>query len=97
MKALNTTPRIAQDPNMVRELMEHALLVNAISESRVAASINARPSVPIAGKYARGDFVRNSEPEELGTAGSKYVIAGWMCVASGEPGTFVESRFLTGN
>jgi hypothetical protein len=47
--------------------------------------------------YAQGDFVRNSTPVEAGAATAKYVITGWICVAGGTPGTFKESRVLTGN
>jgi len=94
---LSTTPRVGADPQLHRELREHALQVNGISEGRMAASYGAQASVPTAGLYAKGDFVRNSDPAELGTAGSKYVIFGWINVAGGEPGTFVQMRFLTGN
>ena len=97
MKALNTTPRIAQDPALVRELMEHALLVNAVAASQIAGAVNARPTVPTTGRHMQGDFIRNSAPVEAGSSGSKYVVFGWLCVASGEPGTFVPARFLTGN
>jgi hypothetical protein len=94
---LNTTPRIQADPVLQRELREYALQVNALSEGRLVASYNALPSVPTAGTYARGDFVRNSEPSELGSPGSRYVIFGWICTVSGTPGTFVQMRYLTGN
>ena len=97
MKLLNTTPRILHDPIMQRELMEHAVLVNALAEARVAATVNARPMPPVNGGFAHGDFVRNSRPTEQGTAGSKYVVFGWLCVESGEPGRFVPLRCLTGN
>ena len=96
MKALNTTPRIGRDPSLNRELMEHATLVNALSDGRIAAT-TARNAPPTLGSYMRGDSVRNSEPMEAGSAGSKYVVYGWLCVSSGTPGTFVEARFLTGN
>lgn len=95
---LNTTPRVGiADPVLQRELREHANQVNALSEGRMSAEYGALPSVPTSGLYAQGDFVRNSEPSELGTAGSKYVIYGWLAVAGGTPGTFVQCRFLTGN
>jgi len=93
---LNTTPRIQADPILQRELREHALQVNLMAEGRLAAAYNAVPSVPTTGTFARGDFVRNSEPSELGSAGSRYVIFGWLCVSGGTPGTFVQCRFLTG-
>jgi hypothetical protein len=96
MKALNTTPRIAQDPLLQRELTEHATLVNALSEGRIAANVNARIAPPV-GLYVQGDFVRNRHTQEMGEAGSKYVLFGWICTASGDPATFVEARLLTGN
>lgn len=43
---------------------------------------------------AQGDFVWNSAPVETGTAGAKYVVIGWSCVATN---TWVEARVLTGN
>lgn len=93
---LNTTPRIANDPMLVRELREHAQQVNLMAEGRIAAAYNAQAAAPTAGVYAVGDFVRNSAPAELGSPGSAYVIEGWMCVGD-SPLTFVEKRFLTGN
>jgi hypothetical protein len=90
---LNQSPRIAADAVLQREMREHATQVNALSEGRMAAHYNAATAAPTTGDYAKGDFVRNSDPQELGTAGSKYVIAGWMKLASG----FSECRFLTGN
>lgn len=95
---LNTTPRVGvMDPILQRELREHANQVNQMAEGRLVGTYNATSAVPTTGTYARGDFVRNSEPSELGAAGSKYVIFGWLNVAGGTPGTFVQCRFLTGN
>lgn len=95
---LNTTPLAAQnDPAMQREFREHAQQVNALSEGRITAAYNALPSIPTAGTYAQGDFVRNSAPVEAGAAASKYVVIGWICVAGGTPGTFLPMRVLTGN
>lgn len=98
MGKLNTTPRIVQqDPVLLRELREHATQVNNLSEGKLAATYNAHTAAPTTGTYARGDFVRNSQPSELGSVSSKYVILGWICVTSGTPGTFLECRVLTGN
>lgn len=95
---LNTTPRTGiLDPALQRELREHADQVNRLSEGRISARYNARPSVPTTDTWAQGDFVANSAPSELGAAGSKYVIEGWVCVVGGTPGTWVQKRFLTGN
>lgn len=66
-----------------------------------AAAINAQrndgTAAPTSGTWARGDFVWNSTPSEAGTAGSKYVVLGWICTAGGTPGTWLAARTLTGN
>lgn len=54
-------------------------------------------SAPTTGTWAQGDKVKNSSPTEAGTAGSKYVVIGWVCTVSGTSGTWVEMRCLTGN
>ena len=98
MSKLNLTPRIGNnDPILHREIREHAMQVNQLSEGRIAAVYNARSSVPTTGTFAQGDFIRNSAPVEAGAALSKYVIIGWVCVASGTPGTWLQCRYLTGN
>ena len=98
MSKLNLSPRVAiNDPALQRELREHASQVNLLTEGRLGAVHNATTAAPTTGANAQGDFLRNSTPVELGAASSKYVIYGWLCVASGTPGTFVECRFLTGN
>lgn len=93
---LNTTPRVAADQSLVRELREHAKQVNLMAEGRLSASYNAQSSAPTAGDYTVGDFVRNSAPAELGSPGSKYVVDGWTCL-NDSPLTFVEKRYPTGN
>lgn len=98
MNKINTTPRVARnDPVLERVLREHALLINASAEGRIAAAYNALTAAPTGGLYAQGDFVRNAEPVELGSSPNKYVVFGWLCVAGGTPGTWVQCRFLTGN
>lgn len=54
-------------------------------------------AAPTARTWKQGDFVRNSAPVEAGTTPNKYVILGWVCVASGTPGTWLACRCLTGN
>ncbi|WP_233875231.1 hypothetical protein [Paraburkholderia adhaesiva] len=49
------------------------------------------------GPWHQGKYLRNASPVETGTAGSKYVVRGWTCVAAGTPGTWVQDRALTGN
>ena len=95
---LRTTPTVAtNDPVLQRELREHATQVNLISEGRISGSYSALTTAPTSGDWMRGDSVKNSAPSELGTAGSKYVIEGWICTVSGTPGTWLQKRFLTGN
>lgn len=94
---VSTQPRGVTDPGLKLELVQHATLLNLLTDGRLAGTNNAVPSVPTSGTYAAGDFVRNSAPSELGAAGSKYVVAGWLCIVGGTPGTLVECRFLTGN
>lgn len=94
---LSTTPRIVVDPILTQVLRDVAVQINQLSEGRIAARYTAQSSTPTTGTYQQGDFVTNSAPTELGTTPNKYVIEGWLCVASGTPGTFVQKRFLTGN
>lgn len=70
--------------------------INQLTEGQISAIHNARTSAPTTGLHQQGDFFRNAQPSVAGTAGSQYVITGWMCVVGGEPGTFVECRSLTG-
>lgn len=70
--------------------------INNLAEGRLAARY-ADTAAPTTRKWAQGDFVANSGVAEVGSAGSKYVIAGWICVTAGEPGTWKECRYLTGN
>lgn len=74
-----------------------AIQVNASSEGQIQGAYNALTAAPTTGDHKQGDMIRNSAPAELGTAGSKYVVTGWQCVASGTPGTWVQMRCLTGN
>jgi hypothetical protein len=73
--------------------------VNAIGDGQLTASNNAAVSFPTgtAIPYAVGDYVKNSTPAELGSAGSKYIVLGWVCVTAGAPGVWRQCRVLTGN
>lgn len=99
---LEEQPKLPVDPRDLNFVLERVLKasankVNQLADGRIGAVDNALIAAPAAGQFQRGDFVRNSTPSELGTAGSKYVIFGWVNVAAGEPGTFLQCRFLTGN
>lgn len=94
---INIQPRVNVDAETTRYMKEVAQQVNAVSEGRIAGFYTATTSAPTTGTYSQGDFIPNKTPTELGTAGSKYTLAGWRCVASGTPGTWVQVRDLTGN
>jgi hypothetical protein len=74
-----------------------AAKVNQIGDGRLVGSDLVASAVPTTGTYAQGDFIRNSAPVEAGTAGSKYVITGWIVTIGGTPGTLLQCRVLTGN
>lgn len=99
---LPSNPHLPTDvPALVRQLTrlygDIAQQVDGVSEGRIASVTNAGTAAPTTGVWQQGDFIRNSEPVEAGSAGSMYVVQGWVCVASGEPGTWKDSRCLTGN
>lgn len=94
---INRTPRAPVDAETARFYTDVARQVNQLSEGRMGASYTARTAAPTTETWAVGDQVRNSAPSELGTAGSKYVILGWVCTVAGTPGTWLQMRVLTGN
>lgn len=71
------------------------------STIRESTFINGTPdgagAAPSSGFWRQGTFLRNYQPTEQGTAGSKYILVGWTCVAAGTPGTWLTVRMLTGN
>lgn len=71
--------------------------LDSLRGGHISAALNTGTTAPTTGKWNLGDQVRNSNPSELGSAASKYVIVGWICVSPGEPGTWVQMRCLTGN
>jgi len=81
---LNSTPRVGvNDPQLTRELREHATAINLLSDGRLSGTNNAATAAPTTGTHALGDFVRNSNPTG---AAPTY---GWLCTAGGTPGTWV--------
>jgi hypothetical protein len=93
---VNPNPKV-RDYDVHNELADHARQLNLISEGRIFGVTNRATAIPTTGLYEQGDFIRNATPLELGVASSKYIIHGWQCVLAGEPGTWVECRYLTGN
>jgi hypothetical protein len=77
-------------------LRDIEIKVNGLADGRITATHNAQTAAPTTGAHAVGDFVRNSAPVVAGAPGSQYVILGWLCTVSGEPGTWVQCRTLTG-
>lgn len=71
--------------------------VNLLSEGRIGPRYASRTAVPTTGDFEVGDVVWNSSPSKLGSAGSRYIITGWICVVGGSPGTFEQMRVLTGD
>lgn len=95
---LSLSPRVAlKDPEMQRELREHARQVNDLSEGRGIAKYNAMAAVPTTGTYAQNDTIANSAITELGAPGAKYIVKEFVCIVGGTPGTWVQARCLTGN
>lgn len=81
---------------MVRQIED---AINRLSSGAIYQNYNATTAAPSGAtvSHSVGDFVKNSVPTELGSAGSMYIIKGWICIAAGTPGTFREERVLTGN
>jgi hypothetical protein len=96
----NTIPP-PNNPNFLPQLYKLLRMIirqlNSLTEGQIQAVTNATTAAPTTGSYQQGDKVWNTTPTELGAASSKYVILGWVCVAAGSPGTWVEMRTLTGN
>lgn len=86
------------DKGRMQEIVrEIEAAINGIAEEGIVFFYKAATAAPTTGSWKQGDFVRNSAPEELGSANSKYVISGWRCTVSGTPGTWLQARELTGN
>lgn len=80
----------------LRPLVQQLNLVSAGSINGATTASTAPPAAGSVTLYASGDYIRNTAPTVLGSAGSQYVIKGWLCVAGGKPGTWVQDRGLTG-
>ncbi|MBC7076272.1 MAG: hypothetical protein H5T98_09465 [Syntrophomonadaceae bacterium] len=81
---------------LYRDIEDISKQVNDLTEGRIFADHSAMTAKPTTGTYFRGDVIRNSALDELGSNIPKYVILGWACVVSGTPGTWVEIRAKTG-
>jgi hypothetical protein len=85
----------AQLLDMVRQIED---VINRAFEGRIYQryAATAAPTGSTV-SWQVGDEVWNSNPLELGSALSKYIIKGWICIGAGTPGTWREMRVLTGN
>jgi hypothetical protein len=72
------------------------IFANNLGNDFTSGAGTATPSAGNAAQWYAGDIIRNTAPSVLGTAGSRYVITGWVCTAQGDPGTWNEMRTLTG-
>lgn len=68
---VSTQPKGAKDPGLKQELVEHAILLNLLTDGRLSGTNNATNAAPTSGTHAQGDYVRNS-------AASIGKFAGWV-------------------
>jgi hypothetical protein len=96
---LNTDLRVGRDvqsPTFLSRLYEAwrqlTNVVNDLTEGKPVQGVVAMPVIAA----TQGTFIQNAAPTVLGSAGSRYVVTGWVCTVGGDPATFVEARCLTG-
>lgn len=102
MKLQTDNYRFGSDlPSLIKALAQifprFAMQLNNVSEGRICGSHNAAEAPPATGLHQAGDYLRNSAPVVQGVAGARYVLKGWICVQSGDPGVWVEDRGATGS
>lgn len=88
MTRLTTNINLPAEPKQlaqrVTELLREAnAQINGLTEGNLYAVHSARTAAPTTGTWAQGDYIRNSTP-----SGATPTI-GWICTASGTPGTWV--------
>ena len=102
---LPSNPQTAYDNalrfTLAKLLREISQKVNQLASGTLAGSDLTATAVPASGTWAKGDYVRKSNPVEAGGAGAKYVILGWVRITDGTGNTlntdWLECRALTGN
>lgn len=90
---LDERPVIPLEPEAMRRKVSDLIrilnqTVNAMQAGGPGATYTATTAPPTLGSYAAGTVVLNSSPTELGIAPNTYVVYGWICTASGSPGTW---------
>lgn len=68
--------------------------MNRLTEGAIDARHGAKTAAPTFGTWVKGDLVDNSSPTTVADSVADYVITGWVCTASGNPGTWKERRVL---
>jgi hypothetical protein len=83
------------DPASLQEIVRQLeTQENQHAEGKIKARHGAMTAAPSAGIWEKGDFVWNSNPSLVSSDIADYVIYGWICTASGEPGTWKQARVL---
>ena len=89
MSKVNANPNLGFDDSVAQLkrtladiLRGHAQLINGLSDGSIDASLNMT-AAPTAGSWKQGDFIKNTEPTGV------TPTIGWICTASGTPGTWV--------
>ncbi|MHB8882708.1 MAG: right-handed parallel beta-helix repeat-containing protein [Thermodesulfovibrionales bacterium] len=79
-----------------RSVVLSSVFVSANIHDKGIRSWDSVGSMPVTGRWKAGDRVLNMSVVEQGVSPNRYVITGWLCTASGSPGTWVELRASTG-
>lgn len=100
MSKLSLSAKVGRqyDPASLQEIVRQLeAQANQHAEGKIMARHGAMTAAPSVGIWEKGDFVWNSNPSLLSSDIADYVIYGWICTASGEPGTWQQARVLTEN
>jgi hypothetical protein len=83
------------DPASLQDIVRQVeTQANQHAEGRIKARHGAMTAAPTAGNWEIGDFVWNSNPSLVSSDIADYVLYGWICTASGTPGTWRQARVL---
>ena len=101
MSKINADPRlpIVKDESLrpLTQRLYELFRNQAIAHNKSYMWDTEGTAAPTTGTWSVSQMCKNTSPSEAGTAGSKYVVIGWVCTVSGTPGTWFAMRTLTGN
>lgn len=99
MMTMQINPRlpISDDVHQLKTRLYELFAQYSIAINKSSMWDTEGTAAPAGGTWAIGQKCKNTAPSELGSATAKYVIIGWICTASGTPGTWLPMRILTGN